>query len=111
MKHELPSELDGADWLLEQWTLWVFSEPVGTNCSSACYGPGEGAPSTVLTDDQAMAIDKAIAGMDKGLKWAIKKHYLAKLEVTESVLWRAIRVFNARISEQAGILLEMAEGA
>lgn len=108
MKHELPSELRGADWLLEQWVLWVFSEPVGTNCSSACYGPSDGV-STVLTDDQAMAVDKAIAGMDKGLKWAIKKHYLAKLEVNEAVLWRALRVFNARISEEAG-LLEMAGG-
>ena len=102
MKHELPSELDGADWLLIQWALWVFSDPAGPNCSSSCYGPGEGA-GTVLTDDQGMAVDKAIAGMEKTLKRAIKWHYLSRLEVTEAVLWRAIRVFDQRFANEAGL--------
>lgn len=102
MKHELPSELKGADWLLNQWGLWVFSEPIGTDCSSPCYEPGDGA-STVLTDDQAMEVDKAIAGMAKDLKRAIKWHYLSRLEVTEAVLWRAIRVFDQRFANQAGL--------
>lgn len=102
MKHEIPSELDGADWLLKQWALWVFSEPAGPNCSDSYYGPGDGI-STVLTDDQGMAVDKAIAGMRQDLKRAIKWHYLSRLEVLETTLFQAIRVFDHRFANEAGL--------
>lgn len=72
------------DLLLVEWGKWVRSEYTGDNLAKFTSGLG-----SALTDDEALAIDLALARSDESVRKLIKRVYL----------WRDISI-DARILKQ-----------
>ena len=89
----LPDELLESDYLLSEWVKWVFSEPLGPEATSCNYGQAGRGTSSALLDDQAMRVDQSVARLEKGLRRALKGHYLSGLSIKQAIHIRCLRVF------------------